>query len=377
MVRQFSKARWFVLGALCVSMLARPSLSQTTPATSPSWGKEEAGVRVSLATGATVVAGGNVQVVVTAENNGAEPAATKDAFIWLLIAQGKDKAYLTARIKMTDAKEGAGALGDSLAAGKSAVLTFELGTAEAFAYAAEAKIKDGYPELKDPAVGKLADVISPGKAKAKVMLFLPGKPLVSSAALELAIGEPELAKLTGAAREKYLADLLAGFSKDEFAAKNAHDRAVKAGKELTPELIKALQTRNVLPPYGRMWVTATLCDLGDVRASAVLIAVLKSGDSSAAVVAYHGWKMQDKPLHDAIDAAAAKTPLLAAWAARGSQEFAKTRRPELIGAVIAALDKADDKTKAALVESLEKTTGQKFGADIEKWKSWWAAQAKP
>lgn len=78
------------------------------------------------------------------------------------------------------------------------------------------------------------------------------------------------------------------------------------------------------------------------------------------------------------------SPLIAPYLSGLSDGTAQTRRkaarsladhksPEVVEALIGALDDPDETVRKSVAESLAKVTGQDFGTDAAKWKQWWAA----
>ena len=335
-----------VLGTNCLAN------AQSLPA-ARTWGKVEQGVRTSAAVAGEVSAE-HLAVSVSVEQQTAEAIKLEGAFVWLFVAQGKEKAYFSGKVTPGDVPA-------QVAAGETVTMQCEFAGVKAYGHRNDLVVKEGYPQLEAGAkeLGTMGGVLPAGRSRGRVMLYVPAvKALVASNTVEMVLGDADVAVV------------LAGFSHDPVAAKDAHDLALKMGGKVLPDLIKLMENKD-LPWFGQMWVAATLADLGDLKAVPVLVRVMGRGGAAAHVVAYHGWKLRSKALEEATVEAAGKDGETAAWAARGSQEFAKRRQPELVDAAIQALGTAKDKDKGALVECLEKTTGQKFGADAEKWKAWW------
>lgn len=337
---------------------------ETKPAAE--WGQSQDGLAARIA-GDELAVGQSAKFMLSLRNRGTAAADLSQGFAWLFIAQGKERAYFTARVKLSDLPP----VGRELAVDKSVDIACDLTQAKVYVYDAALELRDGYPQLADDAkdVGTLAEVLPIGRCRARLMVYVPArKALLTSNTLTLKVDEPEVAKLSGAARKRYIAEVLAGFSRDEFAAQKAHARALKVGGEIVPDLTALLDTK--LPGFGQMWVTSALIDLKDGRAVEPLIKMLGRGGGVGYVVAYHGGKMKNDALTKAVDAAAGKDPLVAAWAARGAKDFGGKVRVDLLDKVIAALGQADEKTKARLAEALEKVSGQKFGTDVAKWREW-------
>ena len=174
---------------------------------------------------------------------------------------------------------------------------------------------------------KLTEVVAPGEALARFTLFIPraDEPaiLVKSNVLRIEFAPPDLSKLPEAKRKAVIAELIARFDKNAWAAMSAHNQAVQYGKVMVPALITAAGQRK-RPGFSRMWLAATLADIRDERAAEALVGLLRQGDAPVVnVVAYHGPKQRSEKLDRAIVAAAEgkKDHSLTAYAILGFMVF--------------------------------------------------------
>jgi hypothetical protein len=299
----------------------------------PEWGPPAGGLAVLLALDGDAAAGGRIAFRVSIKTAAGQPVSlgpAKDACGWVLVAQnfgGAKKAFYTQRIGMADA-------------GRELLLAYVSG-----------KPGDSLPK---PA-GKLSDLVLPGRAAAKFTLCIPSpgaKPLLATSnALEILVGPPDLASMKPEARDAFVADLLKQFDRNAWTGQQAHDTAVRLGKDVLPPLLAAaFETSRPAP--ARLWLATTLADIRDERAADALIKLLDdSMDGVRYVVAYHGPKQQSPRLDNAIvdRAAASKESGLAAWALLGFMVHRSTVPEELLAA---GLESDDPRARAAVAEML-------------------------
>ena len=203
--------------------------------------------------------------------------------------------------------------------------------------------------------GRLTELLWPGKAVAKFTLCLRGfgeRPLaVVSNSLELDVAPPAIESLDAKAREAFVARLLDQFDRDAWAAEQAHDTAVRIGKDLLPRLIAAAEDQR-RPGFSRMWLATALADIRDPSAAEALVRLLADRSQGVRrVAAYHGPKQADAGLDEAIirSAAGSSDGGLVALALLGFLVFRGTA-PEAI--VKAGLDSDEPRARAAATEAL-------------------------
>lgn len=314
---------------------------QTKPASQPTfrlmWGTEMAGLELGLRSGPE----GSLHVEVRNANPNA--IKTEGAFVWLLIVQDRETAFYSEKIAWEGGIPPDGTTGTDISLFK----------AKLFPHSKGLKIIDGYPtgEASPPAppapAGVLADVVPSGTVMIRAQLYLPKHMhgvLLASDAVSLK-RQIKWADLSEKGRQALGDTLLRQFARNEFAAKAAHDQAVAVGKEIVPDLLKAAVDPE-MPDFGRMWLATTLVDIGDERAVDRMIAYLdESIPSVRYVVAFHGPRMANEKLDNAIITAAGKgaDPVLAAWAARG---FMASRRAFPDKLVHVALDSREPRARA-------------------------------
>ena len=280
--------------------------------------------------------GGPLHVVADLRNVSDAKVPVTQIRVWLMLAQGPSLVFYTAPYA---------AAPKSLDGGQAMEIPFEASDLNAFKYVADLVIRDGMPmppNLKAPApkpVGTLAEVLPTGVVKLKAFVVVEEKvaeaagaaeaggdskgktDVIASATLSIKVAElaaGDWSHLNDAAKQAFFAELTADFHGDAVAGQNAHDRAVKVGKEITPQLLTLLDDKEV-SSAGHMWLAATLVDLHDDRAIDALVKILEKGGAAAAVVAYHGPKIKNAKLTAAIErvAATTKDASLTAWAVRG------------------------------------------------------------
>ncbi len=300
--------------------------------------------------------------------------------------------------------------------------------------------------MPEPA-GTWGKLLAPGKAVAKFTLCLPqasGRPLVvPTDALAVDVAAPDLGKMSVEERDAYL---LKQFDRDAFSAKRAHDEAVRLGPPILPTLIAAVAKRD-RPDHSRLWMAAALADIREPRAVRALVDLLDDPSRGVRnVVAYHGPKQRDASLDAAIIERVKRDtdPGLVAWALLGFLVFRgevpeavmkaglesddpraratvaralaghrthetvarlaallededervrgvaatvlarmDARGPNVLGALVGALDRPGESAREKITQALSELTGKPWIYDprgapaarretIEAWKSWWA-----
>jgi len=330
----------------------------------PEWGPPAGGLAVLLALDGDAAAGGRIAFRVSIKTAAGQPVSlgpAKDACGWVLVAQnfgGAKKAVYSQRVVMADAAPDWPA---ELAGETPLVLKpVDLGPAPAWGSDAGRELLLAYVSGKPSdslpkSAGKLSDLVFPGRAMAKFTLCIPSpgaKPLLATSnALEIIVGPPNLASMKPEARDAFVADLLKQFDRNAWTGQQAHDTAVRLGKDVLPPLLAAaFETSRPAP--ARLWLATTLADIRDERAADALIKLLDdSMEGVRYVVAYHGPKQQSPRLDKAIveRVAAAKESGLAAWALLGFMVHRSTVPEELLAA---GLESDDPRARAAVAEML-------------------------
>lgn len=273
------------------------------------WSQPSAGVQAGFALRQPVQVNGAISFGLSLRNTGSGAVAlgpAKEAFAWVLVAQGKENVYYTEKLPLQAAQEWPAAL----AGGTELELkALDLQGVKAYRYVKGTKLAGGYPAAEAAApAGKVGALLTPGRATAKWIVLLPrqGEPPLSliSAALPLEVSAGNLDALSPAQRAKWIADLLQRFDRDAFGGQAAHAQAVKIGKPLLRELIAAVKEAD-RPSHSRMWLATTIADIPDDSAAAALADLLNDSDGAVrCVVAYHGPKQKNDKLDKAIIAAA-------------------------------------------------------------------------
>ena len=154
--------------------------------------------------------------------------------------------------------------------------------------------------------------------------------LLKSNVVEINFAPPDFAGLSEKEKIAFVDRLLRQFDKDAWAGQTAHRTAVRVGKGLIPFLLKAVfQTKR--PRHSRIWITVALADMPDDRCAEALIKLLRDGVVQV-YVAYHGPKQRHKKLDDAITARAEqlKAERFTGYALLGYLAFRKTASPKLL-----------------------------------------------
>ena len=362
------------LGAALASALAgaalgeeSPGVPQETPkAGAAEWGPPAGGLAVSLAIDGDAGAGGRMAFRISIRSAAGQPVAlpaAKDASGWLVVAQnlgGAKKAFHSRRIAMADLAADWPA---ELAGDRTLVLApVDLGPGPAWGSDTARELLLAYVSGKaeqdlPKAAGKLSDLVMPGRAVAKFTLCLASggaKPvLVTSSALDMTISPPNLESMKPDGRDAFVADLLKQFDRNPWSGQQAHNTAVRLGKEvLAPIIAAAFETAR--PGHARLWLATTLADIRDDRSADALIRLLDDPmDGVRAVVAYHGPKQESPRLDKAIvdKVTAGKDPGLAAWALMGFMVHRGTVPEEVLRA---GLESDDPRARAAVAEALAK-----------------------
>jgi hypothetical protein len=351
-------------------VLAHSSPGRTTPpATQPSsqpttWGESKAGLQTSLAMEGDPAVGGKLVFHLAMRNVGTEPVKLGQASelaCWLAVAQGSgDARKMLYSEKVLPARD----LADwpmELKAGK--VIQFrpiDLSASSAFSSESARELLTSYISGKAPdnppkSVGKLSEVFSPGKAVARMTLYVP-RPgekavVVNSNALDLSFAPPRLSALSAEARKALVGDLLKKFDRDAFGGMAAHGTAVRLGKEIVPDLVKAVAEKS-RPDYSRMWIATAIADIPDAKSAAALVDLLEDPLGGVRqVVAYHGPKQRNEKLDKAIieKAKTLKEDGFTAMALLGFMVFRNSVPQELVKA---GLDSDDPKARATAAKAL-------------------------
>ncbi|HEY3319366.1 MAG TPA: HEAT repeat domain-containing protein [Planctomycetota bacterium] len=323
------------------------------------WGESKGGLQSSLSAG-ELTAGAKFEIRLSLRNQGAAAVtlpAGKDVFGWLFISQQSDegkKAYFTDKLLVTEGIEWPAELKTDK------VVEFkprDLGEASVYKFEKGLKMSGGYPVAPDggefKAAGKLGALMSPGKASGKLFLFFPAKDapmLLTSNTFEFEITSPDLTKLSPEARKTVVKELLAQFDRDPFGGKAAHERAVKLGKQIVPDLVAAMKEKR--PDHSRMWIATTIADIPCPEATAECIALLQDPQSDLrSVIAYHGVKQNDPKLDAALLAAGkkAKGEGFVAYGLLGFMCFRGTVPPEFLEV---GLESTDPRARSTVVNVL-------------------------
>ncbi|MBM4017757.1 MAG: HEAT repeat domain-containing protein [Planctomycetes bacterium] len=302
------------------------------PAAPDDWGPPGAGLAARLAVEGEVAAGGPVRITVSLRSAAGQAVTLPpagDVCGWLLAAQttpGSKKAYYSDRIFFA---RGAADWPAELAGEK--VLTFKsVDVSSAAAYGSQdarqlltAYLSGQADQPLPKSVGKMGQVLLPGRAGAKFTVCLSaagGKPgLVTTNMAEFLVGPPDLKTLSPEARTAFEADLMKQFDRDAWSGQQAHDTAVRLGRDMLPALAAAALEED-RPPHARLWLATALADIPDERSVDALIKLLDSPVQGVRyVVAYHGPKQRSARLDKAIieKARTADEAGVATWALLG------------------------------------------------------------
>jgi len=339
----------------------------TGPATrAAEWGQPQAGLQASLAVSSAPAVGGNFTFQLAARNAGQAPVELGPAdksFAWLFVAQGAEKAFYTEKVFPA---EGTRWPAELAAGAEIAFASADLSRKKAYGYQKGMKLAEGYPSVgagsEVTLAGALNQVLSPGKAKARLMLYIPrrGEPalLLVSNTVEFAVAAPDLGSLSAEARKAFVADLMDQFRKDAWSAQQAHMVALKLGRDIVPDLA-ALAGDPKAQSFTLMWVGTALADIGGSQAARTLIKLLSDPRAGVPyVVAYHGVKVRNAALDAAIldKAKSGNDPVLGAWAVRGFWTF-RTDVPESI--IDMGIASEEPRARAAAAEALTKLPAER------------------
>jgi hypothetical protein len=317
------------------------------------WGEAKNGLQISLKPRGDAAVGGKVVFDVTLRNAGAVPAplgAGKDVFAWLFVAQKGSERGPVFTDKLFPAAKRAD-WPEALEPEKTLEFgAVEFSTVPAHPYESQKMVR-GYPVADEgelAAAGPLNGALIAGPVKARLMFFIArpdGPALLVSNTLDLQIA-PAKVTATGTT-----AELLKQFDRDAFAAKKAHDDAVKLGKKVLPDLIAAANQPK-RPDYSRLWLATAVADIPDDTAAQALIGLLADPNGGVrCVVAYHGVKQKSAKLDAAILARAKtdKDPGFTAYALLGFMVHRNRVPPELLKT---GLESDDARARAAAVQAL-------------------------
>ena len=352
-----------IAGLVALIALLHGPVWADQPATAParSWGPAKGGLQLAMGLPENIRQGGDLRIRAFVRNGGAAPVSlgpAKGAGAGLLIIVGKDSA---ARRYFTERVFAAAAVARwpvALGAGEQIEpATVNFADIRVYPRRSGLKLKTyymyGQGRLPEPE-GKLRDVLRPGPCTLRYLLCLPRKddtPVDLKSAVAAVTLAPDLKTLSPAKRKAFVDDLISRFNKDAFAAMAAHGLAVQAGRDITPDIMKAVKDPGT-KWFARMWLATTLADLRDPRAVPTMIELLDHHQEGVRhVVAYHGPKMRDKKLDEAIVARAStrKDPRLTALALLGYLVF-RGKAPEKLLAV--GLDSPNPRARSAVANAL-------------------------
>lgn len=176
--------------------------------------------------------------------------------------------------------------------------------------------------------------------------------LVTSEALGITIAPPDVASLKADAREKFFSDLMKQFDRGPWAGQQAHGTCVQLGKEVLPHVLKAVfeTDRPSHARLWLTTTLADIRDPRSVEALIRLLDDPMDGIHH--VVAYHGVKQAsdrlDKALLDKVKASDA-TSRLAAWTLLGFMVHRSTVPEEVLKA---GLESDDPRARGTAAEVL-------------------------
>jgi len=339
---------------------------ETLPATTEQtqWGDPKVGLQVSLSLEGEVAVGGKLTFGLALRGVGSEPVklgAVKDVSCWLLVGQDSSdgkKEFYTEKVSVWLDR---GDWPTELGGGKTvAFRPFDLSQGGVYSSEVARELLMIYVSGKTPdsppkPVGKLGEVLLPGRAVAKAYLCLPRpgeKPLVViSNRLLIPVAPPPLNSLSAEHRKAFVAALLKQFDRDEFGGQAAHRLSVQIGKDVVPDLVKAVTDRT-RPGYSRMWMATAIADIPDPKAAEALVGLLEDSHGGVRqVVAYHGPKQKSDKLDKAIleKAKTVKEDRFTAMALLGFMVFRNSVPEELVKA---GLDSDDPRARATAAKVL-------------------------
>jgi len=331
--------RQLISATLAINLVA--AMANAAATTAPArWGVAQNGLAVSISLENEPTVGGKLIMRMALRNGGVVPVRTDGAFGWLLLAQSRDVAVFSEKIELGKQKLWPA----ELPAGQTAQIDLDLSDCTAYAFVKGLKVVGGYPAPGADgealrADGTIKRHLPQGSLRARWTLVLPvQKPPVAPASNVLVFTvkpapPPELANAPKEVRE-----LVEQFHRNEFAAKAAHDRAVKMGAPALPALLAAVRGAGS-PDYSRMWMATAIIDIADGSATNTLLELLRGDDAGVRyVIAYHGPKMKNARLDEAItvEAQGGRDPLFTAWAARGFSTFGGSFPQKMIDIALAS-----------------------------------------
>lgn len=356
---------------------AKPAATPQSGPAEPAWGEAKAGLQSSLAIEGDLAVGGKLVLNLALRNVGDTPVKlppAADVSCWIMIGQGGSddkKAFYSDRASPVKDLPGWPA---ELARGKTIQFKpIDLSASGAFGREVARELLNMYvsgtkPDSPPKPVGKLCELLAPGKAMAKMYLCIPRAGdktlLVSSNTLELFVAPPQLSKLSAEKRKAFIADLLKKFDKDAFAAQAAHDVAVKIGRDILPDLIAAVKVET-RPDFSRLWIATALADIPDPSAVEALISLLEESGGVRQVVAYHGPKQKSEKLDKAITAKAlgSKDAGFVSMAMLGFMVHRGLPSDDLVRA---GLENPDSKVRFAAANALGRMAGEEAVARLEQ-----------
>ena len=179
-----------------------------------------------------------------------------------------------------------------------------------------------------------------------------GKPLaVTTAALEFDVAPAPWETLSPAARQALAARLLVQFDRSAWAAQKAHDEAVRIGRPLLADLVGAVRDTG-RPSFSRMWLAAAIAEVPDARSVEALEGLMEDRDAGVrGVVAYYGPRQSSPALDRAITekAKGGRDAQFTALALLGFLVVRGTAPPEIIEA---GLREDDPRARAAAADAL-------------------------
>ncbi|MCY3022815.1 MAG: hypothetical protein NTW87_27870 [Planctomycetota bacterium] len=322
------------------------------------WGKADGELQISLAMASEVTAGGAFEVrlsIKTADVDSVTLPALDTVFAWLFIAQDSDdgkKGCFTEKLKLEPAQEWPKQLPPEKP------LEFkpkDVAGATVYPFHKGQKTVRGYPVIDAPddkvePAGKLAAVLTAGKASLRMMFCIPrgnDRPLLlTSNIVQLQVLSPDAAQFSPA-----VAALLKDFDRDAFGGKTAHASAVKLGAAIVPELVRAVKVQK-RPEYSRLWIATAIADIVSANSVAALTELLDDPlPTVRAVVGYHGPKQNNEKLDKLIvsKAATSRDGNFVAYALLGFLVFRNSVPADLLKA---GLESDDPKARNTAVSAL-------------------------
>ncbi len=211
----------------------------------------------------------------------------------------------------------------------------------------------GQPPAGDLPLGDLL-TFGQAKARLYVYLAGAGRPVVlSSAGVELTVGPPDFDKLSPGEQKAYTRALVAKFDAGAFSGQRAAIEARQVGPGVAPALIDAVADAS-RHPHSRMWLTAAICSLRCEASEEALLKLIDDKHAGVrSVVAYHGPRQRSARLDEAIvqRVLARDEGRFAAMASLGFAVFRQEVPPKLLRA---GLDSDDPRVRSAMAAMLTK-----------------------